>query len=92
LDGRPLLGVSVFAVLGLPLEELLRQRFANFRNVYLLTVAGLTGYGFELLATGKRPHFTVRLLRASDAELDRLLAALGDAQPNPEYAWSRDLT
>lgn len=92
LDGRPLLGISVFAVLDAPLEELLRQRFANFRSVYLLTVAGLTRCGFQLLATGQRPHFTIRLHQASDDELDRLLASLGDAQPNPEYAVSRDLT
>jgi hypothetical protein len=32
LDGRPLLGISVFAVLDMPLEELLRQRFANFQK------------------------------------------------------------
>ena len=44
------------------------------------------GYGFELLPTGQRPHFTVRLRRASDAELDRLLAALGDLRPNSQYA------
>lgn len=33
LDGKPLLGISVFAVLGMPLEELLQQRFANFRSI-----------------------------------------------------------
>lgn len=92
LDGRPLLGISVFAVLDVPLEELLRQRFANFRSIHLLTVAGLARCGFELLATGQRPHFTIRLHQASDDELDRLLAALGDVQPNPEYAMSRYLT
>jgi len=92
LDGRPLLGISVFAVLDAPLEELLRQRFANFRSIYLATVAGLARNGFELLATGQRPHFTIRLDQASDHELDRLLAALGDPQPNPEYAMGRDLT
>lgn len=41
LDGQPLLGISVFAVLGIPLEELLQERFANFRSIYLLTVAAL---------------------------------------------------
>ena len=56
LDGRPLLGISVFAVLDAPLEELLRERFANFRSVYLLTVAGLTRCGFQLLANGQRPR------------------------------------
>jgi hypothetical protein len=92
LDGRPLLGISVFAVLDMPLEKLLRQRFANFRSIYLPTVGRLARYGFDLLPTGQRPHFTVRLRNASDEELDQLLAALGDVRPNPEYAVSRDLT
>jgi hypothetical protein len=87
-----LLGISVFAVLGVPLDELLRQRFANFRSVYLPTVAELAKYGFELLPTARRPHLTVPLCEASDEELDRLLAALGDARPNPEYPMRRDLT
>jgi hypothetical protein len=86
LDGQPFLGVSVFAVLDVALEELLRQRFANFRAIYLPTAARLAGHGFELLPTGQRPHFTIRLRRASDAELDRLLAALGDLRPNSQYA------
>ena len=55
LDGQPFLGVSVFAVLDVPLEDLLRQRFANFRTVYLPTAAGLVGHGFELLPTGLAP-------------------------------------
>jgi hypothetical protein len=35
LDGQPLLGISVFAVLGEPLDDLLRRRFAAFRTIYL---------------------------------------------------------
>jgi hypothetical protein len=37
LDGQPLLGISVFAVLGMPLEVLLRRRSASFRTIYLPT-------------------------------------------------------
>ena len=37
LDGLPLLGISVFAVLGMLLEVLLRRRFASFRTIYLPT-------------------------------------------------------
>jgi hypothetical protein len=86
LDGQPFLGVSVFAVLDMPLDNMLRQRFGNFRTVYLPTADSLTTHGFELLPTGQRPHFTVRLRHANDSELDRLLDALGDVQPNPQYA------
>lgn len=88
LDGQPLLGISVFAVLDRPLDELLRRRFASFRTIYLPTVARLADHGFELLPTAQRPHFTVRLWRADDQELGQLLAACGSPQPNPQYARS----
>jgi hypothetical protein len=85
LDGEPLLGVSVFAVLDLPLDALLRDRFATFRTVYLPEVADLVGQGFELLPTGLRPHFTVRVRTVEDDELHRLVAALGPQRDNPAY-------
>lgn len=88
LDGQPLLGISVFAVLDLPLDALLRRRFATFRTIYLPTAGDLTRYGFDLLATALRPHFTVRLHSADDQELGRLLEAIGPPQPNPQYARS----
>jgi hypothetical protein len=61
----------------MPLEVLLRRRLASFRAVYLPTAGELSERGFELLATAQRPHFTVRLPRADDRELGKLLAALG---------------
>jgi hypothetical protein len=94
LDGIPLLGISVFAVLDLPLDDLLRRRFATFRTIYLPTAGQLNEHGFELLPTGQEPHFTVRLHRADDLELARLLSALGAPKPNPQYArsmiWRRE--
>ncbi len=81
-----MLGISVFAVLGMSLDVLLRRRFTSFRAIYLPTVGQLGEHGFELLATGQRPHFSVRLRRADDRELAELLAALGPARPNPQYA------
>ena len=84
LDGQPLLGISVFAVLGMSLDVLLRRRFTSFRAIYLPTVGQLGEHGFELLANGQRPHFSVRLRRADDdRELAELLTALGPARPNP---------
>jgi hypothetical protein len=61
-------------------------RFPTFRTIYLPTAGGLAGHGFELLPTGQRPHFTVRLRRADDQELEESLAPLGAVQPNPAYA------
>jgi hypothetical protein len=46
----------VFAVLGMPLEVLLRRRFASFRTIYPPTAGELGKYGFELVATAQRPH------------------------------------
>jgi hypothetical protein len=69
LDGQPLLGISVFAVLGESLEDLLRRRFATFPTIYLPTAGRLATSGFELLPTAQRPHFTVRLRRADDQEV-----------------------
>jgi len=86
LDGRPLLGISVFAVLDRPLDDLLRRRFTSFRTIHMPTVGRLAECQFELLPTGQRPHFTVRLQRADDTEFDQLLAALGAPQTNSQYA------
>lgn len=88
LDGRPLLGISVFAVAGIGLEDLLARRFASFRTIYLPAAGRLAVAGVALLAAGQRPHFTLRLRRADDPELAELLAALGAAQRNPQYGRS----
>ena len=78
----------------MPLGELLSRRFATFRTIYTPTAARLSDSGFDLLPTGQRPHYTVRLHHADDTELSALLAALGPAQPNPQYArtaiWRED--
>ncbi len=63
-----------------------RRKFASFRTIYLPTAGELSKHEFELLATAQRPHFTVRLERADNRELEELLAALGPARPNPQYA------
>jgi hypothetical protein len=44
--------------------------------------------GFELLPTGLRPHYTIRLRQADSAELGELLAALGPPVANLQYATS----
>jgi len=81
-----LFGISVFAVLDMPLDDLLRRRFTSFRTIYLPTVGRLAECRFQLLPTGQRPHFTVQIQSVLDSELERLLSALGAAQPNPQYA------
>jgi hypothetical protein len=94
LEGVPLLGISVFAVLGMPLDQLLRDRFSRFSVIHRLQASSLEE--FQLLPTFRSPHFTVRLqhanadelsrlLHANADELSRLLAALGAPILNPEY-------
>lgn len=88
LDGQPLLGISVFAVLDISLEELLSARFATYRVIDRPASAALLDRGFDLLPTGLRPHYTVRLRRGDSPELNELLAALGPPEANLQYARS----
>ena len=88
LDGEPVDGVSVFCALddlGPASLDALLQRFASYRIVHLPTVGQLRSAGFELLATFRRPHFTIRLTSPTEPELQSLLDALGAAHPNPYH-------
>ncbi|MFY9930787.1 MAG: hypothetical protein WAK82_22575, partial [Streptosporangiaceae bacterium] len=51
LDGQPLFGISVFAVLDMPLDDLLRRRFTNYRTIHLPTAGQLMKHRFPLLPT-----------------------------------------
>lgn len=87
LDGVPLLGISVFAALdndgSASRDGLLAGRLITYPLVHVATVGRLASAGFEVLATFRRPHFTIRLPTDSDAEASRLLDALGPANENP---------
>jgi hypothetical protein len=48
LDGRPFLSVSDFAVLDMPLDDLLRRRFTSFRTVYLPAAGRLAECQFRV--------------------------------------------
>ncbi len=83
LEGVPLLGISVFAVLGMPFDQLLRDRLSRFSVIHRLQVSYLGE--FRLLPTFRSPHFTIRLQHADAWELSRLPAALGAPVLNPKY-------
>jgi hypothetical protein len=55
LDGHPLLGISVFAVLDMPLDEFLSRRFATFPTICVPTAGDLRAHRFELLPPGCAP-------------------------------------
>jgi hypothetical protein len=87
LDGGALHGVSVFGAvdeLGDASLDGILEAMATYRVVYLCRVGELRAAGFDLLPTATRPHFT---LFAPDTpgtlDVERLLAILGTAQPNP---------
>lgn len=65
---------------------LLAGRLVTYPLVHAVPVWTLASAGFEVLATFRRPHFTIRLRTDSDAEASRLLEALGPAQENPYNA------
>ena len=87
LDGEPVLGISVFAVLDdigpASIDGILAGKLATYRVVYLPWLQDLVDGGFAVLPTFGRPHLTVVL-----SGLDRvepLLQALGPARDNPHY-------
>jgi len=93
LDGEPFWGISVSCALEstgpASLESLLRQRFFSYALVHLPEVGALLDADFELLPTFNNPHYTLRLATCDDAELSRLLAALGQPRNNPYHGGGR---
>ncbi len=62
-EGAPVEGISVFLALGDSGEHSLDSVLASmstYRVVHLVTVGQLRAHGFDLLATGRRPHFELR--------------------------------
>ena len=90
LDGVPLFGISVFAALDAEgpasRDGLLAGRLVTYPLVHTVRVGTLAAAGFELLATFRRPHFTIRLATDSTAEASRLLEAMGHPEENPYNA------
>ncbi len=67
------------------LEGLLGGRMSTYRIVYTPTVGDCHEAGFRLLPTFHRPHYTLGLTSGTEAEVSRLLAALGEARDNPYH-------
>jgi len=92
-NGQPLHGISVFC--GLDDEgpdSLNGVLFAmrTYRQVHLISVGEIDRAGYELLATGQRPHFTLHdPHKPSTLELQALLDVLGEPQRNPFFTTGR---
>jgi hypothetical protein len=87
LDGEPVLGISVFAVLDdvgpASLDAILSNKLASYRIVHVVPLRDLSAARFSVLPTFGRPHMTVVLNRLDHAQ--SLLAALGPGRQNPHY-------
>lgn len=89
LDGKPLVGVSVFCALDpngpASLDSLLATQLRSYRVVHRVPAGKLLAAGFELLPTGSRPHYTIRMMSGDEAMAARLLAVLGPPRENRNH-------
>ncbi len=91
-EGAPVEGISVFLALGDSGEHSLDSVLASmstYRVVHLVTVGQLRAHGFDLLATGRRPHFTLRSAGGGTLEIVELISVLGERYPNPHFELRR---
>ena len=91
-EGAPVEGISVFLALGDSGEHSLDSVLASmstYRVVHLVTVGQLRARGFDLLATGRRPHFTLRSAGGGTLQIAELLAVLGAPLLNPHFELRR---
>jgi hypothetical protein len=92
LDNEPLWGISVYCALddvGSASLDGLLWRFASYRVVHLPRTGQLRSAGFLLLPSFGRPHYTVRLDGDDQAQLARLLDALGPTEANKYHRIER---
>ena len=86
LDGRPVLGISAFAVLddvGSSSLSGILLRMSTYRVVHVVDAARLIEAGFGVLPTFERPHVTITLSAPPDA--GALVTLFGEGEPNPRY-------
>lgn len=81
-------GVSVFAALDLPVDELCRAEDAlsRYSRIRVASCAAVRRNGFPILPTHRRPHFDVVLSDLQGDTIDRLTSCFGDDQLNPARA------
>jgi len=91
-EGAPVEGISVFLALGdlgdHSLDSVLAS-MSTYRVVHLATVGQLRAHGFDLLATGRRPHFTLRSAGGGTPRIAELLDVLGEPHLNPHFELRR---
>lgn len=81
--GAPMTAISVdLSIEGWPLERILRERMWSRSRYAITTVGQLRAGGYELVATGSAPHYSVVLPAASEAEAAALLEHFGPTLTN----------
>ena len=86
--GAPVEGISVLLTIGDSGVNSLNSVLASmstYRVVHLATVGQLRAHGFDLLATGRRPHFTLRSAGGGTLAIAELIAVLGEPHRNPHF-------
>jgi hypothetical protein len=78
-------GVSVFAAIGMTVEELVARtpELTRYRRIRRSMVGELHGAGFALLATFDWPHFDIVLPDLEPSTLARLNACFSPPFPTP---------
>lgn len=83
-------GVSVFAAIGMTIEELVGRTpelgADRYKQLRRSTVGELRAAGFALLPTLEWPHFDIVLPDVEESTLDRLVACFSEPFANPASA------
>ncbi len=91
-EGSVIEGISVLLALDesgrYSLESLLAS-MPTYRVVHLATVGQLRAHGFELSATGRRAHFTLRFVGGGTLRIVDLITVLGERHLNPHFELRR---
>ena len=85
--GQPVVAISVdLTVEGWTLDRILAERMQTRSSYSSAMVGVLRAAGYDLVATGRAPHYSLILPGSSDAEAAALLALFGPTLQNPYRA------
>jgi hypothetical protein len=92
LNGVPLEGVSVFCALdqaGSASLDRVLSAMRTYRYVHLVEASELRAAGFALLATGRRPHFTLHAATGSTLDVRALWLRARRSPTESEFGTGR---
>jgi hypothetical protein len=85
--GLPMVAISVdLTVGGWTLDRILAERMHTRRRYATVTAGALRAAGYELVPTGREPHYSLILPGSSHADAAALVALFGPTLQNPYRA------